>query len=173
LADDCQFGFTVGAPPRLRERVALALRLDNAVLVCRARTGPCLPGPGAAETLRQISINPARRILGQNRQALGRSAALFEAQQEEPSRDCWKPDCSLLVGNRRRPPPRRRQRKRRALPSWSILPLPFLRFFSILILFNHREINSVNFFLKYGYFISLFGVTQISHHIVTTESQLF
>jgi hypothetical protein len=76
LTDDCQFGLTVGAPPRLRERVAL--RLDNAVLFCWA------PGGDGGETLRQISINSARWILGQNRQALVRNAPLFEAQQEEP-----------------------------------------------------------------------------------------
>jgi hypothetical protein len=61
LTDDCQFGLTVGAPPRLRECVAFWR--DNVVFFCWAPGGG---GGDGGETLRQISINSARWILGQN-----------------------------------------------------------------------------------------------------------
>jgi hypothetical protein len=75
LADDCQFGFTVGAPPRLRERVALALRLDNAVLVCRARTGPCLPGPGGRRNAQADLNQPSKADSGPEQASLGPKCA--------------------------------------------------------------------------------------------------
>jgi hypothetical protein len=119
LTDDCQFGLTVGAPPRLRERVAL--RLDNAVLFCRAPGG----GGGGRRRNAQADLNQLSKVdsgpepWSETRHCL---------KPSRRSRDCSKPYCSLLAGNRRLPPPRRRQRKRRALPSRSVLPLPFSPF---------------------------------------------